>query len=151
MLWNADIYNICLEKFTKVFLSVLGFCDSALGMESGAIKLNQLNASSSYFGDKGLDYARYTDSSTETDNYWAPEPADDFNGNKEYFEVNFNEMTQVTGITTQIGSVRHFVTSYSIEYLDDGEWTPLTENGSERIFQGNCLTIFLVSLVQSSF
>ncbi|XP_075710556.1 discoidin, CUB and LCCL domain-containing protein 2 [Rhinoderma darwinii] len=118
-------------------------CYGFLGMENGAIPDSQVMASS---------VLEWTDHAGQI-NIWKPEKARlkkqgppwaaSFNDEHQWLQIDLNKLTRVAGIITTgstMSAYNYYVTSYRIEYSDDGlKWTLYREHNVDRdkIFQAN--------------
>ncbi|KAG8590729.1 hypothetical protein GDO81_006869 [Engystomops pustulosus] len=118
-------------------------CYGFLGMENGVIPDSQITASS---------ILEWTDHAGQI-HIWKPERARlkkpgpawaaSFNNEQQWLQVDLNKLTKVTGIITTgstMSAYNYYVTSYKIEYSDDGlKWTIYREPNTDRdkIFQAN--------------
>ncbi|XP_043105316.1 coagulation factor V [Puntigrus tetrazona] len=116
-------------------------CSVPLGMESGLIKDAQITASSVasswYSGQWHPWYARLNKYGTV--NAWQAKN----NDLQPWIQVELKDIKKITGIITQgaksLGN-EMFVTSYSLEYSEDGtRWTKYTDDDDyeQKTFQGN--------------
>lgn len=121
----------------------IGNCSKPLGMEVGSISDYQMTSTSvetAWWGDKWTaPLARIHQKGTV--NAWMPND----NGRNQFIQVDFEEITAVTGIITQ-GASRYFrhqyVTSYKIRHSKDGvRWTwlndPADNSRKPKVFMGN--------------
>ncbi|XP_029463058.1 coagulation factor VIII [Rhinatrema bivittatum] len=116
----------------------LNSCSMPLGMESKHIHNQQITASSfidNMFASWEPALARINLQGRI--NAWRPK----VNSNKEWLQVNFQKTMKVMGIVTQ-GAKALFTSMYIKEFTlsisqDGVNWTPLLQNGQQKVFNGN--------------
>nr|XP_060612582.1 coagulation factor VIII-like [Anolis sagrei ordinatus] len=116
----------------------LNSCSMPLGMENKAIYDEQISASSyidNVFATWSPFQARLNlDGRT---NAWRPK----VDGMSEWLQVNFLKTMRLTGLVTQGAKAvftKMFVQEFSLSSSQDGtRWSPVLQDGKEKIFQGN--------------
>ncbi|XP_068126779.1 discoidin, CUB and LCCL domain-containing protein 2 isoform X2 [Hyperolius riggenbachi] len=117
-------------------------CYGTLGMENGAIPDTQISASS---------VLEWTDHTGQ--NVWGaerarlkrtgPSWAASFSDEHQWLQIDLNKLPKVTGIITTgstLSAYNYYVSSYRIEYSEDGlKWMVYKDQSTDRdqIFQGN--------------
>uniref|UniRef100_A0A452HJC0 ferroxidase n=1 Tax=Gopherus agassizii TaxID=38772 RepID=A0A452HJC0_9SAUR len=116
----------------------LNSCSMPLGMENKSISNQQISASSyseNMFSSWAPSQARLN--LQERTNAWKPK----VNSPNEWLQVDFEKIMRVTGIVTQGAKAifsNMFVKEFAVSSSQDGSrWTPVLQDGEEKIFQGN--------------
>ncbi|CAM4718286.1 coagulation factor VIII isoform X1 [Lepidochelys kempii] len=116
----------------------LNSCSMPLGMENKSISNQQISASSyseNMFSSWAPSQARLN--LQERTNAWKPK----VNSPNEWLQVDFEKIMRVTGIVTQGAKFifsKMFVKEFAVSSSQDGSrWTPVLQNGEEKIFKGN--------------
>ncbi|XP_078495432.1 uncharacterized protein LOC144750507, partial [Ciona intestinalis] len=108
--------------------SVTPYCDEAMGMESGIID-DQLVDASSYLPGREPHYARVNSGGS-----WSPKETD----TDPYLEVSFLEVAELTAISTQGGNDGLYVSEYMVEYATKNDIIMVADSlGNPIVFQGN--------------
>ncbi|KAM7161054.1 coagulation factor VIII [Macrochelys suwanniensis] len=116
----------------------LNSCSMPLGMENKSISNQQISASSyseNMFSSWAPSQARLN--LQERSNAWKPK----VNSPNEWLQVDFEKIMRVTGIVTQGAKTifsNMFVKEFAVSSSQDGSrWTPVLQDGEEKIFKGN--------------
>ncbi|XP_074820393.1 coagulation factor VIII isoform X2 [Natator depressus] len=116
----------------------LNSCSMPLGMENKGISNQQISASSyseNMFSSWAPSQARLN--LQERTNAWKPK----VNSPNEWLQVDFEKIMRVTGIVTQGAKFifsKMFVKEFAVSSSQDGSrWTPVLQDGEEKIFKGN--------------
>ncbi|XP_029767912.1 coagulation factor VIII [Terrapene carolina triunguis] len=116
----------------------LNSCSMPLGMENKSISNQQISASSyseNMFSSWAPSQARLN--LQERSNAWKPK----VNSPNEWLQVDFEKIMRVTGIVTQGAKnifSNMFVKEFAVSSSQDGSrWTPVLQDGEEKIFKGN--------------
>ena len=97
--------------FFSPFILRLGICDVAMGMETYAIRDDDISASSFKEGSEPY-HARVTGRKS-----WSPLDDD----SSPYLEVKFESLKAITSILTQGGDNGEMVKKFTLQYLPEGE------------------------------
>ncbi|XP_058790525.1 discoidin domain-containing receptor 2-like [Phymastichus coffea] len=123
-------------------------CNSALGMESGAIADSALNASSSYVTNVGPRYARLRKETAGGG--WCPKRQIE-NGVREWIQIDLGGTHMVTAIETQgrfdHGRGQEYTEEYTVEYWRPGftDWRPYKLWNGKEVLAGNVDTSTIVT------
>ncbi|XP_075797363.1 coagulation factor VIII isoform X3 [Pelodiscus sinensis] len=116
----------------------LNSCSMPLGMENKGISNQQISASShstTVFSSWAPSQARLN--LQERTNAWRPK----VDSPTEWLQVDFEKIMRVTGIVTQGAKAIFspmFVKEFAVSSSQDGShWTPVLQDGKEKVFQGN--------------
>uniref|UniRef100_A0A8C8SY44 Coagulation factor VIII n=1 Tax=Pelusios castaneus TaxID=367368 RepID=A0A8C8SY44_9SAUR len=116
----------------------LNSCSMPLGMENKGISNKQISASSyseNMFASWAPSQARLN--LQQRTNAWKPK----VNSPDEWLQVDFEKIMRVTGIVTQGAKAifsNMFVKEFAVSSSQDGShWTPVLQDGEEKIFKGN--------------
>uniref|UniRef100_K7GFX4 ferroxidase n=1 Tax=Pelodiscus sinensis TaxID=13735 RepID=K7GFX4_PELSI len=116
----------------------LNSCSMPLGMENKGISNQQISASShstTVFSSWAPSQARLN--LQERTNAWKPK----VDSPTEWLQVDFEKIMRVTGIVTQGAKAIFspmFVKEFAVSSSQDGShWTPVLQDGKEKVFQGN--------------
>ncbi|XP_060105078.1 coagulation factor VIII-like [Heteronotia binoei] len=131
-------YSIRVTLRMELIGCDLNSCSMPLGMESKAISNQQISASS-YIDNVVSSWPPFLArlNMQGRNNAWRPKA----NSPKEWLQVNFQKTMRVTGIVTQGAKsafTHMYVTEFSLSSSQDGkQWTPVFQDGKDKIFQGN--------------
>nr|XP_056714952.1 coagulation factor VIII [Euleptes europaea] len=131
-------YSIRVTLRMELIGCDLNSCSMPLGMESKAISNQQISASS-YIDNIVSSWPPFLArlNLQGRNNAWRPKA----NGPEEWLQVNFQKTMRVTGIVTQGAKsafTHMYVKEFSLSGSQDGKrWTPVLQDGKEKIFQGN--------------
>ncbi|KAL8180994.1 UNVERIFIED_CONTAM: hypothetical protein K2H54_043513 [Gekko kuhli] len=131
-------YSIRVTLRMELIGCDLNSCSMPLGMESKAISNQQISASS-YIDNVVASWPPFLArlNMQGRNNAWRPKA----NSPKEWLQVNFQKTMRVTGIVTQGAKsafTHMYVTEFSLSSSQDGkQWTPVLQDGKDKIFQGN--------------
>ncbi|XP_065225267.1 discoidin domain-containing receptor 2-like isoform X2 [Planococcus citri] len=123
-------------------------CDAPLGMESGGIPSNAINASSSYVPNVGPDYGRLR--VERAGGAWCPKQQIESDV-REYLEIDLTVVHTITGIQTQgrydHGRGQEYAEEYSVEYWRPSlnKWKKYKRWDGKEIITGNYDTSTVVS------
>ncbi|XP_015282008.1 PREDICTED: coagulation factor VIII [Gekko japonicus] len=131
-------YSIRVTLRMELIGCDLNSCSMPLGMESKAVSNQQISASS-YIDNVVSSWPPFLArlNMQGRNNAWRPKA----NSPNEWLQVNFQKTMRVTGIVTQGAKsafTHMYVREFSLSCSQDGkQWTPVLQDGKDKIFQGN--------------